>query len=1381
MSHSQIWKNGELVTQEIGKICDRGFQNYCTKETSGNKYTHFNPRPYGPPSCGYYGYIRKPGMDRWILRGCDLSKCKITTKDGKTIRDCTPGKDNPELVCDTQGLCGEGRRGLGSTITSATGFDPYLLTCDNTAPGGLADPMADMDEYDNTDQDDPKTNYLRNGFIMDQCEGQLPKQEWAFRNTRQSPVCWHKFCDDRCHLKNNEPGNIGTNGNCNYSSVFYKDRLSNEIWSGWGKAKNGINASIEEWSNNYPDEPFSENSCGQYLVKWAKTCQWCLDKQQSGLPPPDSGNVCFEDSNCYGNKCLPMKEVNLKPPYQNIKNVGVCVGTYPLDCKICNAKLWDYVPGGWQAIVDPNHPKHELALLSYVPQTQKVSNTDKCSQPVIGDYGGGEFIKRNCKEVGEQVGSQTNFCDAGPYKVTNQIVPLPPYTIDNSGLLGCWPSQKWPNNTCSNVCTTCDDIEWSLTDPLAKKTFVWSDKTKNTKNLSKTLGCETVKKYIDWVDVYNQDVPDSTRIMCKRNPQLTGYGIYENNPDKPTQSNYHIAMNWVSGKADLSDYGGEADKEVYTEDEKKQHIIEAARCCLGLSPGYVGDGKGERLSRGECIAASTCPSSQFCKDLFKKIFANELATEFSEYNFANDYPKGMDPNGTSDQQKILDALADPSYYAKMYCELMSGGDKPEDNTLSTVGNCGYDKDVNTLCRKAMYNYAVTPVSVKVNESEKPNYLLESYKLPLRIFDKNIYDWCRSQERVLGDVLPNQWGVCDMLLGRTCQQLQVDGWINPASWDDSPITKVFADKDGNWVEQDSPQNTHTGLDGETISKTCGCFLLGAQCGMDNCSYFYCGSGLGGERGPDRVTYDSFGAESPNSELNRKVPLGPYGLYDIAPTWDTGISGDFTCVDGKGRSNCFTGCNYVNYYDICWNANPQERKIDVTRKTNQWDCHPQDEGNSCLTEGFGEENYTCFGFCPVGYVGFPNCGTEDWFREPIGVSPNETKYKKVSDPQALPYKQYPAWQNFYAYEKTISASGKNNVVNIPGWGRVVLDRKSRLCDSPSCSSPDSIKPYGIDKTQDLCGSSCNVKQEIVVGNQGNIVGSLVMSNDAANACGFFGNWNRTAFNSDDVGIRNEYISLMGSKICGTNSEKICYDSSNICVDVDTGDNCLVCGGNGSGNQTVPGKNHTCCTSDSLVPETGTKLCYAKNIYNTQDGDICENLTSPQECQTREDICEWGTTSRKDNNRILGIVGNQVSYVCQSTCPSGTQDLGELQTQKCGKLCSQLGEGECNSACDICRWYPQTTIGGITQPAICAAVCPQPTGKVGNNLVPPQKPPPTGAPTPTPTTSPPTKRPTWWKDPHNPLHSLSPGAQVAVWVVILLIVSGTVGGIVKYFVRR
>ena len=1005
-----------------------------------------------------------------------------------------------------------------------------------------------------------------------------------------------------------------------------------------------------------------------------------------------------------------------------------------------------------------------------------------------------------CGDADETNASQTNvaFCDAGPFEAWNYThldgwVWEPNRFLEGKNAITgtIYGSGNWPNNTCGDVCcsSTCTrkynwDGDESLDNTWDKIGSGTCNRIGNSLNSLPTCGVSKQYynreyKFEPGTDRWRRnETPspkgDSARIMCQRNPVVSGAG-------KTQEENTTLATNWVNGTFDLTPYGGPNNYEPFTEDEKAQNVLEAVRCCAGLPPQYsealdeenVGYRK---VSRKDCMPATACLTSTFCTELMTQLFEGKLPgnRQIKWEDFGTSYPENYNPLG-GQGKSTKDQLDNLAYYGKMYCEMLGGGDGPSTNnnineSRPSLG-CTYDKKVRTLCRKAMYNYAIEPVEVAKRSDIVPDsendYLLDSYKLPLRIFDAETYKWCKEGNGGLKDSLPDPEGVCDMLLGRTCQQLQVDGWIDPSNFFKSKLLDVFINDDGTWVEKENGK-VHTGVDGNTIQKTCSCFLLGSGCQSGDCSYFYCGSGTDSERGPDKVSFRDFGSKQQNTQLNTEVSLKTLnGGYGCTPRWNEGVDSNFTClIDEAGvvRGNCFKGCNYVNSYDTCWNAGPDERKADVDSKLSHWRCNALDNGNSCETftgpkggdsnpGGNPEDTYGCFGFCSVGYQGFPNCGTRDWFDKKIKLNPGEVAKK---DGQS-DYGRYPFWQNYYAFESGTGSGGiSSQVIDIPGWGaRVAPTNSEPICSFAACRGTggrpsDSIHPRGKDPTRD-CGTVCNVNKSILVNNYGTIVsdGGVVMSNRGAGECGFSDKWTETSFASDSVEKRSVYMSYMGVN-CQTEGAtkpedvQCNIDTADICIDATTGDNCMICGEPPDigidFDSSLVDKNQakTCCTSDLLKPDNlGLNICRPVDIYNEDDDNLCRTISLESDCKNNT-LCQWTTEWEYENYSVLQAVSNEVTYICQKSCPPGTIDRETVERNECGKLCSEItSPTECENACDVCSWIPEQSFEGVTISPYCVGKCPQTSGTItivkDDTVAPTAAPIVPGAPTKSPTRSP------------------------------------------------
>lgn len=133
-------------------FCKSVFKDQGTEVSGKNLY--FDAKPYPAPNPNRFALLEKPGINRYVMRGCfktDSANRPIWDKnytENKTICDDYEGS-----------YCG--------------GSDQRKEKCINDAPGGLADfthPMViDKDYSQNKDNDD----YIRNGFIIDQCECSL--------------------------------------------------------------------------------------------------------------------------------------------------------------------------------------------------------------------------------------------------------------------------------------------------------------------------------------------------------------------------------------------------------------------------------------------------------------------------------------------------------------------------------------------------------------------------------------------------------------------------------------------------------------------------------------------------------------------------------------------------------------------------------------------------------------------------------------------------------------------------------------------------------------------------------------------------------------------------------------------------------------------------------------------------------------------------------------------------------------------------------------------------------------------------------------------------------------------------------------------------------
>ena len=162
------WDNGEIVSDILReKTCatandEYSIKNYCDL---GEKDGHEQmiARPYGPSNCGEYALLHKPSLNRWYFRGCNIDAYPYGTCD---FEDGYCSKGLLDYVFDT---------------------NLNLLSCNNNAPGGLANSETNMDVYDNSHG---TSSYYRNGFMMDDCECRLnAKEDIQFKNVCRSKQC----------------------------------------------------------------------------------------------------------------------------------------------------------------------------------------------------------------------------------------------------------------------------------------------------------------------------------------------------------------------------------------------------------------------------------------------------------------------------------------------------------------------------------------------------------------------------------------------------------------------------------------------------------------------------------------------------------------------------------------------------------------------------------------------------------------------------------------------------------------------------------------------------------------------------------------------------------------------------------------------------------------------------------------------------------------------------------------------------------------------------------------------------------------------------------------------------------------------------------------
>jgi hypothetical protein len=951
------------------------------------------------------------------------------------------------------------------------------------------------------------------------------------------------------------------------------------------------------------------------------------------------------------------------------------------DCQICDSDLWDWIPGGWQAVVDPSHTLHNLALTAYVPKFQDLKANDA----------------HTCDQENGGLGSTTLSV---------------PYCGKDNG-----------NNRCTVVCgQNCVEMSWDTT--------LSGNATLVDRLISETGG-------INNTTVPSENCPD---ILCERNPVLTLRGT-------SAEENTQLVTNWMNGTFDLTTLHGRPsgvdrpiipDLRAYGQPEElKKRTVKAMRCCLGVQPGFKSSDGGpnngpktgpekdpygglEMWDIKDCPPGVMCPSSDTCKELFKSVLdgSNEHITlDLNDFG-SSSYPSGFSLDGNATGTTPENVLLKAGYYAKAYCEMMSGGSQKK---LSTT--MGLDDEINTLCRKAMYNYCATPIKVDViNDanywnapigassppSDNGKYSKTEYELPLRIFTQGCNMWFKNN---LQDVMPSDYGTRDMLLGSACQQLQVDGWYNPVGPDQSPLLQAFITKDGKIKDKSgyifdlSYVGSATATSGNgsipfLLANTCNCFLQGSKCqgtGSSNCSYQYCGAGLNTE-----VKIDFGNPATILSPLNTPVDLSPYTsklgsdgkaigdsswtkYQDVtAPSWTTGLdTTNFTCAKGNaqqgttnsgneagGTSNCYTGCNYVNEYDICWNASPTNRKYsgELLGGKTEWNCD--------FTENFGNCNpskgtsYSCFGDCEHNSAmkdgsPFPSCGTQTWFDSTLNLNPGEIKVKQNRTPGRSDIMDTPYWQNFYS-----GASQQVSSASIPNIGSVYNPSRSILASDSVCGSPDSIKPYNMQFTSQ---NQCIISQAVSLNNQGVISGSVGVSQlGSCNVSNIFQGHNQ-----------HDFLTYMGDTDC-TGQSTICWDNSRFCLTdgsnndgVPAGENCMSCGSSSLALVDAPTKTNTCCLDPSLNKD---------KTYQNANKNILTAVT----------------------------LGDKpvVSYFCSSgICPTGSTDLATLQSS-CGSgdgsfTCASATDQNTCEGCDYCRWKPvYNKIGeSLVDSGLkhCVAACP------------------------------------------------------------------------------
>lgn len=800
------------------------------------------------------------------------------------------------------------------------GKNKKILEQTKDIPGGLANTEDDLDnvftaddnidKFSSTKEEINKKNssFFGNGFIMNDCE-------------------------------------------CSLLDKDYKSGA--EIWYG------------HEFCRSYIDT----NMCQSYLEKYAKSCKWCKDVNDMNL-------TCSFNEDCPSKIC------------EN----GKCK---PLSCKICDSSLWKYVPGGYEAVVDTKHRLHNIAKTSYTDHrntSKSKMHTEILPVPTSikhrGDFNDNyTFINRDSTR------NYSNFCDSGPWEPRKgRLLKLPAVfsRYDNE------------NNKCINLCNNSMECPYQPKNAgndskcIAKEISGAVDNTEIINVKFKGTDCESSGLYsLGGRDIISRNTYDSFKLMCKRNPEITGYFLdfgnnesvnSQDNIDKINTESNKYAANWINWKYEIfssEDFkivpNDTANKFGFTNDELKQHTIEHLRCCLGLDPVYKNhDGYSSRQHRNQCMPATMCPSSKFCESIYTQLLnGNDInglkinqTTKFSE-----SYPDNYNQDGkdtVTDKIVYKQEMEDVTNYARMYCNIVGGGtnntkQRLDENRGNELKN--HSTNIESLCRKNMFNSLAEPVNLKVEDKNK-GLSSEEYKLPIRIFGKNAYKWCRGE---MINAMPNQNGVCDMMLGKSCQQLQVDGWINPDNWNKSPLLTIFGketnEKDENndtirtinEYDDDGNIRLKHKLSGIDLRRACGCFLLGSECGDDHCSYYYCGAGTKYATYPSNIPFSS-DTNEPNVDtiLNKQELLNPYGKKGILKKWSIGSSmtkPNFSCVKkeitGENTStissDCFKGCNYVNSYDTCWNAGPESRLIKIEDSENEynikWKCGNNTSYDNC----------------------------------------------------------------------------------------------------------------------------------------------------------------------------------------------------------------------------------------------------------------------------------------------------------------------------------------------------------------------------------------------------------------------------------------------------
>lgn len=1183
-----MWNNGVDVNKHIIKL--KNDDSITCKD-------NMELSPYPAPLPNNFAVLTKPGVNRYVMRGCFKAPKNQNTP-------LWTNYEETEICDDYDGTyCG------GSSIRRER--------CKNDAPGGLADfthPMPAKGE-----------EYLKNGFIMDRMECSLNMGEITQRklvsgcgSLGKTPInytcykdknfrsCDRLIGDSQCCIQNSNwrcvtegytienpfrvEGKKNVSGdNCGdfrFRNSDFPSYVPSEVWDArmdrnpfdTGTALDKM-SECYDWYNptleELPQDKKDKNNCTQYLLKWAKSCKWCKDNGLMGSNDPFT--ICDEPIN----GCNTPRTCSGRCTDTLFSNKKTCSMYIDSECNICDSPLWDYIPGGWEALVDPNHPKHNMAKFAYVPKLIKTNKLQPTSR-IGGD--GKPWLSRDEGDNKNNINNSkgvTTFSDLYP------SFYYPNNTSKNLFLKGSLSvsDYTWTNNKDINYKGKSDN---STINPMCKESGneitpdnqnVWTKSflegvVDNALNISRIEKEKEIQKRND---------PSRAHTICERNPNLTGYGECD-------EEVYHYAKLWLEGKWDMTKYTGEGIvDEGVSQGELDRRKKEAMKSCLGLD--------------GDSRPGFACPKSKACRELFKSL---------DPKNFGEDYPE----NYTLDQ-------GGETNYLKAYCELMKD-----------------DPEMETHCRKLMYNWCAEPV-----ENGEIKY-------PLKVFHKNCRDWC-GRER-LSESLPDQKGVCDMLYGKACQQLQADGWIKPNNWNLSPL-KEF------------------GYDPGVLKKSCGCFLMGSECGQDNCSLMYCGAGTGGGKGPGPVSYENVNWDytSPiNKQFTKMEEV--YGFQGgSTPQWESNIDGNtFECTSENLDSNrCFKNCNYVNTYDTCWLASPEERKHvegfqNVEGFESVWECEKTNNGDSCQTYN---NNYGCFGYCSIDNYNTDGklegqCGTDEWFNHRMDLNPAESEYKfkKESNFQGEPNssRNWPKWQNYYAKYKQQPSLSSNDTINVPGWGSFnttpngkpanFSQNEDQTCFYPACGSKDSLKPYRNLLGGNKCSANCSVSIQNTINNQGKIVGGVVSSLNACNSCNSSDQWDTTKLDSRN---NNDYITLMGSNDCSVEYQNILNEN----ID------CSLCDANSINKECGPCKELSNCNY-------GSEMCID---YKT--GDNC-NVCAENTCCLDPDV----NNGSKD---LIQKTSNHVSYVCGKTCPQGSKNLAELEGE-CGTKCEDRVESECGE-CQYCTW--------------------------------------------------------------------------------------------------